>query len=69
MKKISLKNVKDILSRKEMKAISGGNYGGDNGCCIAYGSGSTPQWSCGYSVSSAQSYYNGGGRGYCCSSC
>ncbi|WP_026712787.1 hypothetical protein [Flavobacterium daejeonense] len=27
MKKLSLKNAKNILSRKEMKAISGGYYG------------------------------------------
>jgi hypothetical protein len=66
MKKISLKNVKDTLSRDEMRSISGG-YG--NGCCVAYGSGSSPQWSCGYSHSSAQSYYRNGGRGYCCASC
>jgi natural product precursor len=66
MKKISLKNVENTLSRKEMRSISGGS--GGSGCCIAYGSGAV-QWSCGYSVSSAQAYYRGGGRGYCCSSC
>jgi natural product precursor len=65
MKKISLKNVANTLSRKQMKEITGGySY-----CCIAYGSGSTPSWSCGYDVYNAQAYYNGGGRGYCCASC
>jgi hypothetical protein len=68
MKKISLKDVQNGLKRDEMRMIVGGGSG-DNGCCIAYGSGSTAQWSCGYSVSSAQAYYNGGGRGYCCASC
>ncbi len=66
MKKISLKDVKNGLKRDEMRMIVGGSGGS---CCIAYGSGSTAQWSCGYSTSTAQSYYNNGGRGYCCSSC
>lgn len=66
MKKISLKDVKNGLRRDEMRMISGGS---GSTCCIAYGSGSTPQWSCGYTVSVAQSYYRDGGRGYCCASC
>ena len=64
MKKISLKNVKDTLSRKEMRTIAGG-YGGAYPCCVMLPGG----WSCGYTVGFAQSYYNGGGAGYCCASC
>lgn len=33
MKKISLKNVKETLSRKEMRAIAGGYGGGRTGNC------------------------------------
>jgi|LakMenEpi03Aug12_release.lakeMendotaPanAssembly.Ray.scaffolds.fasta_scaffold4295598_1 natural product precursor len=64
MKKISLKNVKETLTRKEMRTIAGG-YGGTYGCCVMLPAG----WSCGYTVQFAQSYYNGGGAGYCCTSC
>jgi hypothetical protein len=32
MKKLSLKNAKRMLSRKEMKAINGGGYGGSGDC-------------------------------------
>lgn len=32
MKKLSLKNAKNLLSRKEMKAINGGYYSASPGC-------------------------------------
>jgi hypothetical protein len=51
MKKLSLKDVKNSLNRDEMRMISGGLVAADNGCCIAYGSGETANWSCGFSVS------------------
>lgn len=51
-----------LLSRKEMKMIKGG------GCGIMNAEG---EWSCGWSVSEAQSWYNNhsGIHAYCCASC
>ncbi len=34
MKKLSLKKAKNMLSRKEMKAITGGGYGGGRSCSV-----------------------------------
>lgn len=67
----NFKNIGVTLSRNEMRSVEGGLAAAPSlgGCCIAFGSASSPQWSCGYTVSQAQSYYAGGGRGYCCASC
>ena len=75
MKKLNSLNLGKDLNRLEMKNVFGGSSDLSiaedefSGCCIAYGTGSTPQWSCGFRVSDAQSYYANGGRGYCCASC
>ncbi len=72
MKKISLKNVKETLTRKEMRSISGGSGNGKAGCCYLH-KGSSPI--CGLSMSNAQAYYSIAkssglsGIGWCCASC
>ncbi|MEP5338176.1 MAG: hypothetical protein ABJL44_07900 [Algibacter sp.] len=82
MKKLSLKNLKletsDLLKRKQLKTVFGGNYG--DGCQIAVSdsNGNFSYWSDAiYSVSEAQSAYNNNthysdgsqATGYCCASC
>lgn len=70
IKKLSLSNLISKLTRNEMRyVIAGSGSNGVNDCCIAYGSGVTPLWSCGYDYKTAQDHYNNGGRGYCCESC
>jgi hypothetical protein len=45
MKKLSLKNAKSMLSRKEMKAINGGGY--NTNCCAVIREWMNPWQSCG----------------------
>lgn len=78
MKKLSLKNAENLLTRKEMKLINGGYYTtGSGGCCARAWHDYAPplqgQYSsvaCGLSMSEAQSYASGSGGGnWCCDSC
>ena len=72
MKKISLKNVKNELTRSEMRSISGGSGDGKVGCCYLH-NGSSPI--CGLSIGDAQTMYGFAkshglsGIGWCCASC
>ncbi len=63
MKKISLKNVQNELTRSEMKSISGGS---GNGTCCARAPG-YETW-CGMSYAAARAYTSNGGQ-WCCDSC
>ena len=77
MKKMSFSNIKDMLSRDEMRQVKGGS----GGSCKIYfttHSGYSGWSAAAYSVSQAQAYYgtngdwlHGGFRvtGYCCASC
>ena len=53
MKKLSLKNAKKILSRKEMKAIKGGGYSIGN-CCAVIMEFGNPWQSCGLTQQEAE---------------
>jgi hypothetical protein len=52
LKKLSLKNAKSMLSRKEMKAINGGGY--NTNCCAVIMEFGHPWQSCGLTQQEAE---------------
>ena len=66
MNNLNFKNIKDILSRDEMRQIKGGS-GGTCGFKVTHNGVTLVQ--CGVSYSLAMHYYNSYGGRWCCDSC
>jgi natural product precursor len=64
MKKISFSNIKDMLSRDEMRQVKGGS-GGTCGWRDPY----TGQGLCGYSKAQIHDWYHNWGGNWVCESC